>query len=63
MSGNGMFAVMALLPIAFYVVLIFFGIYFVIKAVKYMDAKIKLDREKNEKIDRLIEAINKEKNH
>ncbi len=63
MSGNGMFTLIALLPFIFYLVLIIFAVYFTIKVVKFMDTKIKLDQEKNEKIEKLIKAINKENNN
>lgn len=63
MNGNGMFTVIALLPFIFYLVLIIFGVYFTIKVVKFMDTKIKLDQEKNEKIEHLIKAIKKENNN
>lgn len=55
------FSLLALLPLIFYLALIIFGIYFVIKVVKFMDTKIKLDQEKNERIAKLIEVINQEK--
>ncbi|QFF99253.1 hypothetical protein PB01_10660 [Psychrobacillus glaciei] len=60
-GGDGVFTVFALLPLIFYIAIIIFGVYFVIKVVKFMDSKIKLDQEKNEKIDQLIHVINKEK--
>ncbi|WP_391117125.1 hypothetical protein [Psychrobacillus sp. L3] len=60
-GGNGMFTLLALLPFIFNLALIIFGIYFVIKVVKFMDTKIKLDQEKNEKIVQLIKVINQEK--
>ncbi|WP_391201458.1 hypothetical protein [Psychrobacillus sp. L4] len=60
-GGDGVFTVFALLPLMFYLAIIIFGVYFVIKVVKFMDSKIKLDQEKNEKIDQLIHVINQEK--
>lgn len=56
------FSLLALLPLALYLALFIFVIYFLIKVLKFMDIKIKIDLEKNEKIDRLIEIINQEKN-
>jgi large-conductance mechanosensitive channel len=50
-----------LLPIIFYLVLTAFAIYFVIKVIKFMNEKTKLDREKNEKLDELIKALNQDK--
>ena len=54
----GVFALFGLLPVIFYLVLFVFLIYFVIKTVKFMEIKIKLDQEKNEKINELIQLIN-----
>ena len=34
-----------------------FAIYFVSKVIKFMNEKVKLDQEKNEKLDELIKAI------
>lgn len=61
-GGDGMFTVFALLPLIIYLAVIIFGVYFVIKMVQFMDAKIKLDKEKNEKIDQLIQVIKQGKN-
>ena len=60
-SGDGVFALLALVPIIFYLVLTGFAIYFVIKVIKFINEKIKLDREKNEKLDQLIEVLNQDK--
>lgn len=56
-----MFALFGLLPIIFYLVLFILVIYFVIKAVKFMEIKLKLDQEKNEKMNELIQLINQKK--
>ena len=50
-GGGGMFALLALIPIIFYLVLTGFAIYFIIKVIKFMNKKTKLDQEKNEKFD------------
>jgi hypothetical protein len=60
-SGDGVFALLALVPIIFYLVLTGFAIYFVIKVIKFINEKIKLDREKNEKLDQLIKVLNQDK--
>ena len=60
-GGDGVFALLALLPIIFYLVLTGFAIYFLIKVIKFMNKKIKLDQEKNEKLDELIKALNQGK--
>ena len=54
MMNEGLF----LLPIIFYLFIILFTIYFVIKVIEFMNAKIKLDQERNEKIDELIKVVN-----
>ncbi|MFJ7976792.1 hypothetical protein JNUCC23_10405 [Peribacillus sp. JNUCC 23] len=60
-GGDRVFALFALLPIIFYLVLTGFSIYFVIKVIKFMNEKTKLDREKNEKLDELIKATQSKK--
>lgn len=45
----------------FYLAVTVFGIYFAIKALKFMKTKIRLDKEKNEKIDELIRDLNQGK--
>ena len=60
-GGDGVFALLALLPIIFYLVLTGFAIYFLIKVIKFMNKKTKLDQEKNEKLDELIKALNQGK--
>ena len=60
-GGDGMFALLALVPIIFYLVLTGFSIYFIIKVIKFMNKKTKLDQEKNEKFDELIKALNQGK--
>lgn len=60
-GGDGMFALLALLPIILYLVLTGFSIYFLIKVIKFMNKKTKLDQEKNEKLDELIKALNQGK--
>lgn len=60
-GGNPVYTLITLLPFILYLALIIFGIYFVFKVVKFMETKIKLDQEKNEKIDQLIKVINQEK--
>ena len=43
------------------IVLIVVGLYFAIKVIKFMNAKIKSDQERNEKIDELIKVVSKGK--
>ena len=60
-GGDGVFALLALFPIILYLVLTGFVIYFLIKVIKFMNRKIKLDQEKNEKLDVLIKTLNQSK--
>lgn len=60
--GDGVFTLFALLPIVIYLAVFIFGIYFVLKVIKFMDTKIKIDQEKNKKIDQLIKVIEQQKN-
>lgn len=53
-ASEGLFALLTFLPIIIYLVLTGFGIYFIVKVMKFMNEKIKLDRERNE----LMRAIN-----
>ncbi|MED4697259.1 hypothetical protein [Peribacillus frigoritolerans] len=55
-GGDGLFAIIAFLPIIFWLVITGFSIYFVIKVIKFMNEKTKLDRERNEKLDELIKV-------
>ncbi|WP_150285263.1 hypothetical protein [Rummeliibacillus sp. TYF-LIM-RU47] len=48
-------------PLIIYLVLIIVGVYIVVKVIKFMNAKIKLDKERNEKLDELIRAMNQDK--
>lgn len=45
-----------------YLVIIILGIYFIVKTIKFMEMKQKLDQERNEKIDQLIQLIHQNKN-
>ncbi|MGE8079250.1 hypothetical protein [Peribacillus loiseleuriae] len=51
------FGLFALIPLLIYLGLIVFSIYFVVKMIKFMNAKTKLDQERNEKLDELIKVI------
>ena len=59
--SSGMIVLLTFLPIIFYLLLTVFAIYFVIKVVKFMNEKIKLDREKNEKLTEIIKVLNQDK--
>ncbi|MBS4221788.1 hypothetical protein [Lederbergia citrea] len=57
-ESDGMFVLLTFLPIIFYLVLIVFAIYFIIKVINFMNEKTKLDREKNEKLTEIIKVLN-----
>ncbi|MDY0406455.1 hypothetical protein P5G51_014760 [Virgibacillus sp. 179-BFC.A HS] len=50
-----------LIPTVLYLIVIVFAVYFVLKIMKFMNEKIKLDREKNEKLTEIIQALNQDK--
>ncbi|MCK2005856.1 hypothetical protein MZM54_31495 [[Brevibacterium] frigoritolerans] len=60
-ASDDVFVLLTFLPFIFYLVLTVFGIYFVIKVIKFMNAKIKSDQERNDKIDELIKVVNQGK--
>lgn len=60
-ASDGMFALLTFLPIIYYLALTVFAIYFVIKVIKFMNEKTKLDREKNEKLTEIIKILNQDK--
>ncbi|MGE7602440.1 hypothetical protein ACQKL5_07990 [Peribacillus sp. NPDC097675] len=53
-ASDSLYVLLTLFPIIIYLVLTGFAIYFVIRVIKFMNEKIILDRERNEKIDELI---------
>ncbi|OCA92310.1 hypothetical protein [Pseudobacillus wudalianchiensis] len=55
-ASDGAFIFFTFLPIVIYLVLTGVGIYFVIKVITFMNEKIKLDRERNERISELIKT-------
>ena len=60
-ASDGMFAILTFLPIIFYLILSVFSIYFVIKVIRFMNEKTKLDREKNEKLTEIIRVLSQDK--
>ena len=48
-------------PIIIKLILLCIGIYFIIQIIKFMNAKINLDIERNEKIDELIKIVSTNK--
>ncbi|GAQ17576.1 ABC transporter permease [Oceanobacillus picturae] len=60
-ASDSMFAFLTFLPFILYLVVIVFAVYFVIKVIKFMNEKVKLDREKNEKLTEIVKVLNQEK--
>jgi len=60
-ASDGIFVLFTFLPIIFYLVLTVFAIYFVIKVIKFMNEKTRLDRERNEKLTEIIKVLNQDK--
>lgn len=52
-----------LIPILLYLFIIGFSIYFVIMMILFMNRKTKLDKERNQKLDELIQVIRKADNN
>ncbi|CAH0161184.1 hypothetical protein SRABI96_00955 [Peribacillus sp. Bi96] len=59
--ASSLIGLFAIIPILFYLGLLVLSIYFVIKVIKFINAKTKLDQERNEKLDELIRVIGKGK--
>ena len=60
-ASSGTIVLLTFLPIILYLILTVFAIYFVIKVIKFMNEKTKLDREKNEKLTEIIKVLNQDK--
>ncbi|WP_260398897.1 hypothetical protein [Peribacillus simplex] len=56
-QASSLMGLFAIIPILFYLGLLFLSIYFVIKVIKFINAKTRLDQERNEKLDELIRVI------
>jgi uncharacterized membrane protein len=60
-ASDGMFVLLTFLPIIFYIVLTVLTFYFVVKVIKFMNEKTKLDREKNERLTEIVKVLNEDK--
>ncbi|MED3995654.1 hypothetical protein P4647_13480 [Peribacillus frigoritolerans] len=60
-EASSLIGLFAIIPILFYLGLIVFSVYFIIKIIKFINAKTRLDQERNEKLDELIKVIGKYK--
>lgn len=56
-ASEGTFMVLTFLPIILYILLAGFGIYFIIKVIRFMNAKTKSDQQRNELINELIKTV------
>ncbi|WP_144551459.1 hypothetical protein [Peribacillus simplex] len=59
--ASSLIGLFAIIPILFYLGLIVLSVYFIIKIIKFINAKTRLDQERNEKLDELIKVISKDK--
>ncbi|MGE7591878.1 hypothetical protein ACQKM1_20885 [Peribacillus frigoritolerans] len=59
-EASSLIGLFAIIPILFYLGLIVFSVYFIIKIIKFINAKTRLDQERNEKLDELIKVIGKD---
>jgi hypothetical protein len=57
MGRTDLFGLFAIIPILLYLVILGFSIYFVVRTLRFMNEKTKLDQQRNEKLDSLIQAI------
>lgn len=55
-AGN-LFGLFAVIPILIYLVILGFGIYFIVRTIRFMNEKTKLDQERNDKLASLIKAL------
>nr|WP_263323431.1 hypothetical protein [Neobacillus sp. Marseille-Q6967] len=53
----GLFAFIPILTILTYLFLLAFGIYFMVRTLKFMSEKTKLDQQRNDKLEALIKAV------
>ncbi|MEK4028536.1 MULTISPECIES: hypothetical protein [Bacillaceae] len=60
-ASEGMIVFLTLLPIVINIILVGFGIYFAIQVIKFMNAKLKLDRERNERLSELLKDAGQSK--
>lgn len=54
--GNA-FGLLAFIPILLYLVILVFSIYFIVRTIRFMNEKTKLDQQRNEKLDALIKVF------
>ncbi|MED4202392.1 hypothetical protein [Neobacillus mesonae] len=54
MSSVGLFPI---IPLLLYLFILGLGIFFIVRSIRFMNEKTKLDQERNKKLDTLIKAI------
>lgn len=59
-QASSLIGLFAIIPILFYLGLIVLSVYFIIKIIKFINTKTRLDQERNEKLDELIKVIGKD---
>ncbi|CAH2716758.1 hypothetical protein BACCIP111895_03946 [Neobacillus rhizosphaerae] len=58
MNGMGsVFGMFAIIPILMYLLILGFSIYFIVRTIRFMNEKTKLDQQRNEKLDTLIKVM------
>jgi hypothetical protein len=57
MDRTNIFGLFAIVPILLYLLILGFGIYFIVRTIRFMNEKTKLDQERNKKLDSLIKVI------
>ncbi|WP_088043645.1 hypothetical protein [Bacillus sp. EAC] len=60
-ASDGALIFLTFIPFIIKIMLLIIGIYFVLKVLKFMKVKIKLDQERNEKIEELLKVISEDK--
>lgn len=56
MMGN-VFGLFAVIPILLYLFILGFSIWFIVRTIRFMSEKTKLDQERNQKLDALIKVM------
>jgi hypothetical protein len=55
--GDLRFGLFALFPIVLYLIILGFTIYFIVRTLRFMNDKTRLDQERYDKLDALIKAV------
>jgi cytochrome bd-type quinol oxidase subunit 1 len=60
-TSDVLLSLFTFLPLVLYIILLAFGIYFVLKVIRFMNEKIKLDRKRKEMLHNIIKNMNQDK--